>query len=61
MRPLPHAEVRAAVFAIVDRAALSNAVDQVNLLARPSDDSYFGELRQQTGAIKYLPKMLAGV
>lgn len=55
------AEVRAAVFAIVDRTALSNAVDQVNLLARPSDDSYFAELRQQTGAIKYLPKMLAGL
>ena len=55
------AGVRAAVFAVVDRAALSNAVEQVNLLARPSDDSYFAELRQQTGTIRYLPKMLDGL
>ncbi len=54
-------EVRAAVFALVDRAALTDAVAQVDLLARPIDDSYFIELRQQTGAMRYLPKLLAGV
>src|SRR3546814_11730458 len=54
-------EVRAAVFALVDRAALTEAVAQVNLLARPTDESYFVELRQQTGTMRYLPKMLAGL
>lgn len=54
-------EVRAAVFALVDRAALTDAVAQVNLLARPTDESYFVELRQQTGTMRYLPKMLAGL
>jgi TnpA family transposase len=54
-------EVRAAVFALVDRAALTDAVAQVNLLARPTDESYFIELRQQTGTMRYLPKMLAGL
>src|SRR3546814_11793541 len=50
-------EVRAAVFALVDRAALTEAVAQVNLLARPTDESYFAELRQQTGTMRYLPKI----
>lgn len=54
-------EVRAAVFALVERAALTDAVAQVNLLARPTDESYFVELRQQTGTMRYLPKMLAGL
>ncbi len=54
-------EVRAAVFALVDRATLKDAVAQVNLLARPTDESYFVELRQQTGVMRYLPKMLAGL
>jgi len=53
------AQVRAAVFALVDRAALTDAVAQVNLLARPNDESYFVELRQQAGTMRYLPKMLA--
>src|SRR3546814_7883061 len=52
---------RSAVFALVDRAALTEAVAQVNLLARPTDESYFVELRQQTGTMRYLPKMLAGL
>ena len=37
------------------------AVAQVNLLARPTDESYFVELRQQTSTMRYLPKMLAGL
>lgn len=55
------ADVRAVVFALVDRASLSDAIEQVNLLARPTDESYFAELRQQTGVMRYLPKMLAGL
>ncbi len=55
------AKVRAAVFALVDRSALTDAVAQVNLLARPNDESYFVELRQQAGTMRYLPKMLAAL
>jgi hypothetical protein len=53
--------VRAAVFALIDRAALTDAVAQVNILARPTDESYFVERRQQTGTMRCLPKMLAGL
>jgi len=55
------AQVRAAVFALVDRTALTDAVAQVNLLARPNDESYFVELRRQAGTMRYLPKMLAAL
>lgn len=35
------ADVRAVVFELVNRAALSDAIEQVNLLVRPTDESYF--------------------
>src|SRR3546814_3089674 len=54
-------EVRAAVFALVDRAALTEAVAQVNLLARPTQESYFVELRHKTGTMRSLPQMHAGL
>jgi TnpA family transposase len=57
----PDAKVRAAAFAIVDREALATAVERVAALARPDDDIYFGELREQQGKIRYLPALLAGL
>lgn len=55
------AEVRAAAFAIVDRETLASAIEQVAALARPDDDIYFAELREQQGKIHYLPALLAGL
>lgn len=57
----PDVEVRAAVFAIVDRDALAAAVERVGALARPHDDTYFAELRRHSGKIRYLPALLAAL
>ncbi len=54
-------EVRAAVYAVVDREALIAAVERVSALAQPHDDTYFAELRQHQGKIRYLPGLIAGL
>ena len=48
----PDGEVRAAVFALIDRDALSVAVERVGALAEPHDDTYFPELRKHHRRIR---------
>ena len=54
-------DVRAAVFAAIRRGALAGAVEQVTLLAVPSDATYFAELRRHPGKLRYLPALLGGI
>ena len=54
-------DVRAAVFAGIERGALAGAVEQITLLAVPSDATYFAEFRQHPGKIRYLPALLSGI
>jgi TnpA family transposase len=53
--------VRAAAFAIVPRAMLTAALEQINVIVRPPGDLYFIELRAQTGKLRFLPAMLRSV
>lgn len=46
-------DVREAVFALVDRASLEDAVVQVGALAEPPDDVYFAELRRHRGKLRF--------
>ena len=55
------ADVRAAVFAVVDRIALAAAIERIGALAQPVDDIYFVELREHQRKIRYLPALLAGL
>lgn len=57
----PDAEVRAAVFRVIDRGSLAAAVERIGALAQPHDDIYFAELRQHHRKIRYLPALLAGL
>ena len=57
----PDAEVRRAVFALMDREALSAAVERVGVLAEPQDETYFTELRKFHRKIRYAPALLAGL
>jgi TnpA family transposase len=57
----PDTEVRATVFAVVDREALAAAVERIGALAQPHDDTYFAELRQHQRKIRYLPGLIAGL
>ena len=54
-------DVRAAVFADIERGALAGAIEQITLLAVPSDATYFAELRRHPGKIRYLPALLGGI
>jgi hypothetical protein len=53
-------EVRAAVFALVDRAALTEAVAQVNLLARPTDESYLSSCASRLARCAICRRCLLG-
>lgn len=55
------ADVRAAVFALVDPEALAAAIERIGALAQPVDDIYFVELRGHQRRISYLPTLLAGL
>lgn len=57
----PDSEVRAAVFALIDRDALAVAVERVSALAERNDDTYFAELRKHRRRIRYAPALLAGL
>jgi hypothetical protein len=52
------ADVRAAVFALIDPKALAAAIERIGALAQPVDDTYFTELRQHQRRIGYLPGRL---
>lgn len=54
-------EVRAAVFAGIERTTLAEAVAQITRLAVPGDATYFAELRRHPGKIRYLPALLGGI
>ncbi len=53
--------VREAAFAIVPRARLAAALEQIDAIVRPLGDLYFTELRAQTGKLRFLPAMLRSV
>ena len=57
----PDEDLRAAIFALVGRDALSAAVERVGALAKPQDDTYFAELRKHHRKIRYAPALLAGL
>ena len=53
--------VRQTAFAIVPRAMLAAALEQIDAIVRPPGDLYFTELRAQTGKLRFLPAMLRSV
>jgi len=53
--------VRKTAFAIVPRAMLAAALQQIDAIVRPPGDLYFAELRAQTGKLRFLPAMLRSV
>ena len=53
--------VRETAFAIVPRAMLAAALEQIDAIVRPPGDLYFIELRAQTGKLRFLPAMLRSV
>jgi len=57
----PDPAVRRAVFELVSRDALADAVAQVDSLARPADDQYFKELRAQHRRLRFIPSLLRTV
>ena len=50
--------VRQAAFAVVPRATLAAALEQIDAIVRPPGDLYFTELRAQTGKLRFLPALL---
>lgn len=54
----PDNNVRQVVFEYVTREQLAAAVTQIESLARPADDRYFKELRQQHRRLRFLPGLL---
>jgi TnpA family transposase len=54
----PDDAVRQAVFALVSRDDLTDAMDRIENLARPKDDQYFQELRAQHRRLRFLPSLL---
>ena len=53
--------VRKAAFAIVPRAIMAAALEQIDAIVRPPGYHYFIELRAQTGELWFLPAMLLSV
>jgi len=53
-----NARVRPAVFSLVSRAELAEAIAQIDSLARPHDDQYFKELRAQHRRLRFMPALL---
>ena len=54
----PNAGVRPAVFSLVSRVELAEAVARIDSLARPHDDQYFKELRAQHRRLRFVPALL---
>ncbi len=50
--------VRQAAFAVVPRAMLAAALEQIDIIVRPPGDLYFTELRAQQGKLRFLPALL---
>jgi TnpA family transposase len=57
----PDAEVRAAVFQLMRRDLMADAIERVTRLAEPADDSFFAELRKGAGKLRYAPALLRGL
>ncbi|MBW4040210.1 MAG: Tn3 family transposase [Acidobacteria bacterium] len=57
----PDADVRRAVFALMDREMLSAAVERIGVLAEPQGETYFTELRKFHRKIRYAPALFAGL
>lgn len=57
----PNAGVRRAVFDLMSRNELAEAMAQIDTLTRPADDQYFKELRAQHRRLRFLPSMLRAV
>lgn len=57
----PDAEVRAAVFSLIGRDAIEDAVERIGALVQPPDDAYFAELRTHQGKLRYAPSLLRGL
>lgn len=55
------AAVRATAFALVPRQDFAHALEQIDLLIRPSGDLYFAELRAQQGKLRFMPALLRAV
>jgi hypothetical protein len=53
-----NAGVRRAVFSLVTRDELADAVAQIDNLTRPHDDLYFKELRAQHRRLRFMPALL---
>ena len=53
--------VRQAAFAVVPRAVLVAALEQIDAIVRPPGDLYFTELRAQSGKLRFLPALLRSV
>jgi len=53
--------VRQAAFAIVPRAAMAEALQQIDAVVRPPGDLYFIELRAQNGKLWFMPGLLRSV
>ena len=53
-----NAGVRPAVFSLVSRTELAEAIAQIDSLARPHDDQYFKELRVQHRRLRFMPALL---
>jgi hypothetical protein len=53
-----NAGVRPAVFDLVSREELAEAIAQIDSLARPHDDRYFKELRAQHRRLRFMPAIL---
>ncbi len=53
--------MRQAAFAVVPRAALVAALEQIDAIVRPPGDLYFTELRAQAGKLRFLPALLCSV
>lgn len=54
-------QVRDAVFALICREHLAEAVERVGVLAEPPDDVYFAELRKSRGRLRFTSALLHGL
>ncbi|WP_349963061.1 Tn3 family transposase [Rhizobium sp. ZPR3] len=57
----PDDAVHTAIFDLIDRQVLDEAVERVGTLAEPHDDTYFTEIRKHNRKIAYTPGLLAGL
>ncbi len=57
----PDQAIRQCVFAHVSREKLAAAIARIDSLARPEDDEYYKELRQQHRRLRFLPALLRTV